>query len=118
MARPRDVGDRPLGPVAQQLELLDGGHERDHQLGLWIESALPQIEAGLGHRAHLELVQLGHHDAEPHATHAQHRVLLMEALDLLQQLGFRLAVRRVGLTLGLGHGDVHGQGGQIGQELV
>ena len=58
--------------------------------------------------------QAGNDEPEPHAAQAQHRVLLVQPVDRLQQPQVVL----VGLALGLGEGDAHGQLGAVGKELV
>ena len=83
------LGDDLLGERPEALELPRVGHERNHDLGLDLDSILRDAAGGLGDRAHLHRVDLGEGDAEPAAAMAQHRIELVQALELVANVADR-----------------------------
>ena len=103
-----------LGFLTHVLQLLDGAHHRDHDLGDGVAALLDALGGGFGDGPHLELDQARDGQAEPDAPQAEHGVLLLQAPDGGQQaLGLLVHLAR-----GPGHRGPHGQLGEVGQELV
>ena len=81
-----------LGP--DDRELLHVTDERHHDLRVRVETAFAELGGRFGDGADLQQEQPGNSQAQPHTTHAEHRVLLMVALDFLEQLGGALVRAR------------------------
>ena len=74
-----DLGEHPLGLLADRLQLLHGADQRDHDLRARVAAGLLALGGRLGDRPHLHGEQPGDDEAEPHAAQAEHRVLLVHA---------------------------------------
>ena len=88
--------------------------QRDHDLGARVALRRLALRRRLRDGPDLHREQAGDDQAEAHAAQAQHRVLLVQAVDGLEEPQFVL----VRLLAGLRQGDADRQFGDVGEELV
>ena len=84
-SRVGDLGDDPVGLVADEVQLHHRADERHHDLDLGVAAGLDPLGRGLGDRPHLQGEQARDDEPEPHAAQAEHRVGLVQPLDLGEQ---------------------------------
>jgi len=91
--------------------------KRDHDLGMWLAAGLDTRGLSLRNGTHLQREQARDHDAQAHTAQTEHGVRLVHAHHGRKE-------KRVPLYVGarlpafLRQGDLHGEFGQVRQELV
>ena len=111
-----ELTDDVLDALAQDLDLLLVGDERDHDLhARGAAVALLDRERGLDDRLDLHVVDLRRDDAEPRAARAEHRIRLLELAHAREDA---LEAPHVVRALAARPLDLDGEVGRVGEELV
>ena len=112
-----DAGDDALDLLADDLELLDGSDEGNHNLGLGVKAALLEVGGSGRDGANLHLGELGVDDAQAAAAQAEHGVGLLEGVQAGEKVTTGLELD-VALAAVLGVGELDGVVARVVQELV
>ena len=105
-------------------QLLAGRRERDHDLHDRVASRGHAVAGRFHDRAHLHRVETGLHDPETQSPEPQHRIVLVQLLDLAEDLprlvewDLLVANHHFVLVPFFGHRYSHREINLIGQELV
>jgi len=111
------LGDGPdvlLDDGAHDLDLGLEADERDHDLGLGIKALLDEVSGGASDSLHLHDVEFGVDKSETAATKAEHRVCLLEGVELCHEGTLGSDVLAGGLVLG----DLDVELARVVEELV
>ncbi len=111
----RDLAQHLFSLVADDLQLLDRGHQRHHDLRMWISAGPAAPHGRLGDRPHLQGEQTRDEQPQPYPAQPQHRILLVQPADRLQQRAIAVRHRLAG---GGGDAQAHREFGEIREELV